>query len=50
MHDGAGVDNSMRRRAAMERRVLVLKKADRAKEFREGIVEERICLGERKVN
>jgi hypothetical protein len=33
MHDGAGADNSMRRRAAMERGVLVFEKkgADRAR-------------------
>jgi len=37
MHDGAGANNSMRRRAAVERRVLVFfgRKADRAREFRE---------------
>jgi len=38
----------MRRRAAIERGVLVGKKANRARQFREGIVEERICLGERR--
>jgi len=37
MHDSAGADNSMRRRAKMERRVLVFfgRKADRAREFKE---------------